>query len=217
MPPAPARPPRPRAARRRTLSPRRATAAAAILAAAAGLAACAGGGSGLFGGPLITYDQQVSPYAPSFVRTAAQTGSFYVRILGEPFPGETPKEEIARRIPMPQWLGQVRATTMPGEEVNTNFFAILAFNPAFSGPLTDAACADPEAVPVQPPVAGTVRLAAGFCIGSRIGSYLVAQQEGIAGPDDPRFAAMLGQVMLALLPRYDPALRGDFSPFSFPQ
>lgn len=172
----------------------------------AGLSACTGTGSGgvTFGdGSVVTYNQLGPSYARSFVVTGAQTGEFYVQIFGQPFPQPMSDLQIAQHITMPQWLGPTTATTQPGERVNRNFRALLVFNPDFRGPLTDSACRNPERIQTVAPRTGRIRVAAGFCIGDRMGSYLVADQEHIPGPQDPRFPALLSQVMLLLLPDRD--------------
>lgn len=177
------------------------------------LAGCSGPGGAAVQGSWITYDQQVSPYAPSFVQTAAESGEFYVEILGQPFAAQMSDQAIAQRIVLPQWIGQTTATSNPSDKVNTNFRAILVFSPVFRGPLIDDACSHSGRIGTADPVPGTVRVAAGFCIGKRLGSALVAEQAGIAGPQDPAFAALLRQVMLVLLPDRDPNRSRGNQPF----
>ncbi|MFC3226761.1 hypothetical protein ACFOGJ_05935 [Marinibaculum pumilum] len=175
------------------------------------LAGCAGGD--LDDGLWITYNSQTSPYDPSFVQTAAESGAFYVEIYGQPFAARMDDQAIAQRISLPQWIGPTDATTMPGPDVNTNFRAILVFSPGFDGPLTDRACTAPGRIGTGTPRAGRVKLAAGFCIGERMGSILVAEQGGITGPQDPAFRSMLAQVMLALLPNANPNRPRGVPPF----
>ncbi len=180
------------------------------------LAGCGTAGGGASPGGVFTYVQQTTPYAPSFVQTAGESGEFFVEILGQPFPVPMSDQAIAQRVAMPQWLGRTTATSNPSDKVNTNFRAILVFNPGFRGPLIDNACSNPGRIGTAEPVAGTVRVAAGFCIGSRMGSTLVAEMGAIAGPQDPAFTAFLRQVMLVLLPDRDPNRSRGFSPLDRP-
>lgn len=85
---------------------RRGLAAGACLALAALLTGCAGGGLSAAAGnaPVISYEQQMAPYAPSFVQTAARSGEVYVQIFGQPFAERMEDQAIAQRIRMPQWI-----------------------------------------------------------------------------------------------------------------
>jgi len=183
------------------------SATAGLFCALTLLAACTGAGPGgatLGDGTVVTYNQQVGPYSRSFVISGARTGEFYFQIYGQPFPQPMSDLQIAQYVTMPGWLGPTTPTTQPGPEMNRHFPVILVFNPAFRGPLTNTDCRNPGRIRTEPPRAGKVRVAAAFCIGNSIGSYLVAEQDGITGNQDPRFRRMLAQVMQLLLPVRDP-------------
>ncbi len=167
---------------------------------ALGLAGCAGGMNTIY------FTDQWPPYSPSLVNYAAQSGTLPVQIAGNPFPSPAEPEAIANAVPIPGYIIPTKPTTMPNVNANMNFRLAFAFNPVNPNQSFDNLCRDIAGIAVRPPNGQETIIMAAFCSVDRA----IAYTEGKTGPvqslADPAYRGLMGDMMLAMLPPYDPSL-----------
>lgn len=150
------------------------------------------------------YNTEVAPaYSPTEYGYGAGRRDLTTVIRGDPFQlGEEPfqaqfVELLNRHQPIMQ---PTHFTTTPGPSARPIYRAVFVFDSAYVQPT--ALCQQPLDVP--PADTGpTVRVIAAFC---RWGGYLTTAtgEVDVASLDDPRFASLIGQMVLVLFPPVDP-------------
>jgi hypothetical protein len=171
------------------------------MAALALLALVAGCGEA----PQIYNEEVTVAYSPTEYGYAAGGRELWTVVRGDPFGlgaarfAEEVVATLARHPPRPQ---PTTFTLEPGPEARANYRAIFLFD-APPAAVQSELCAEPPAVPVVDP-GGRVRVLAAFCRDGRLLTRVTGEIPRAEGPGDPRFDALLGQVVLALFPLTEP-------------
>jgi hypothetical protein len=155
-------------------------------------------------------------YTPTVLNYAATHGGMLVEVAGSPF--DAPRPELERAI-VGAMTGShfgpaVAFVTTPPEDFASPYRVVLVFDaaPAYSDhTLCGAALGVLEARTEDP-----LRVHAALCAGSKPLTTLRGQVSGVAGPEDPRFHALIRQITLNLLPPYNPDRRDSNRRFLIP-
>jgi len=163
--------------------------------AALGLAACAVSGVVVQNTSLNDPLQRIDSYYGDGV--GGRDLSLVVR--GDPF--AIPNDAFARLVETDlQQSGTMRQPThptlAPGPTAKPWYSEVFVFGPSTYLHGNDV-CAKAPAVAASVPTPGSVEVIAGFCISGRELTEITGHAT-VAGPDDPRFQALLNQVQLAL-------------------
>ena len=120
-------------------------------------------------------------------------------------------EALERHPPRPQ---PTNFTTEPGPSARPYYHAVFLFDaPPATG--WTGLCQTPPQVP-EVDTDGVVRLTAAFCRGQGVLTKATGEVAGVTGVDDPRFDALLGQVVIALVPVTDQDQDDDDHPILVP-
>lgn len=155
--------------------------------------------------PQIYNEEVTVAYSPSEYGQAAGGGELATVVRGDPFAIGSDRfaaEVVAALARHPPRLQPTTFTLEPGPEAQTAYRAIFLFD-APPAAVQSELCAVPPAVPVVDP-GGRVRVLAAFCRDGRLLTRVTGEIARADGPDDPRFDALLGQVVLALFPLTEP-------------
>jgi hypothetical protein len=157
----------------------------------------------------MIYNQRVNNrYSPTEFGVAAGRKDLRTVVHGDPF-GMGPEAFSAatlatlnRHPPPPQ---PTTFTTEPGESANPAYRLVLVFDaprlPNFQ------VCREPLPASAQQPPGeegGTLYVVAGFCLNQAELTAVNGRLNDVEGVDDPRFDRLLGQVVMALFPPFDP-------------
>ena len=166
-----------------------------LLAAVLATTACAAGNVRLT-------QQDVTPtYSPGEFAVVAAGRDLWVVVAGNPFGGDAAAFEAAVTDAMQgrHWGQQTNFTTTPGANANTRYRVVLLFGPprALNGARL---CRDaPSALPSESEGEEIVLFAA-FCHGKRLRTQIKGRISSVAGPGDPDFRELVGQVTNGLFP-----------------
>lgn len=161
-----------------------------------------------------------SPYVSSaYNRTEFGVGAgrkdLEVDVRGDPFEmghdafSEAVVEALQRHQPRPQ---PTHFTLKPGEGANPAYRAVLLFD---APPAVNALSACRSDVPVVETAPDAVRVHAMFCRNQGTLTKITGGAEGVQGVDDPKFDALIGQIVAQLFPLKDPQ-RDDRNPLIVP-
>lgn len=173
---------------------RRAPAAMAILATT--LMACSGSPS--------TYDFQATPQFSYNHLALAGANETLAAIRNNPFAAD--RDNVAVLAAMNRPLPDLAMRFSPARTgmAATPYKVVLAFGEAPRGnPCTDTSSAGGGV--------GAIRLHGAFCVNDYMLSRVTGSAEGITGPGDGRFAELVHEVLVALLPTMDPFQRCPLS------
>jgi hypothetical protein len=162
--------------------------------------------SGACGGPYTLPDYDISPVVWSSVIYAAKDGPILVEAAGSPGGRVTGAlGPLVADYMTGAVIGYPTSFTAdPTRAPHPNFRTVMVFNPAPS--LTEGqACAGDLAFLAGPPP-GRVTLFGAFCNGSRPLTSLRGAAEGVTGPTDPKFVALVRQATYGL---FRPAREDD--------
>ena len=176
---------------------------AVILLALVGLSAGLGG---CVGAPQ-TYGEVVrSTYSPTEYGYGAARRDLWTQVRGDPFAmGDEAFQAalidiLAHHPPKPQ---PTHFTTDPEESADTDYRVVFLFDPPRSY-VSNQLCRLPLELPEGDGGARPLHAAAAFC---RNEGVLTAVRGGLdlaAGPDDPAFDALIGQMVDELFPNFNP-------------
>jgi hypothetical protein len=157
----------------------------------------------------VLYNQRVNGrYSPTEFGVAAGRKDLRTVVYGDPFAiGAAPFTEatvatLNRYQPPPQ---PTHFTTDPGEDANPFYRVVLVFDAP--GLPNFQACREPLPESAQRPPGeadGTLYVVAAFCLNQAELTAVNGKVGGVSGVDDPKFDRLLGQVVLALFPPFDP-------------
>lgn len=167
-----------------------------LLIAALAVSAC---GSG----PVVLTHQETSPaYTTGQFAYAAAGRDLRVVVVGNPFGGQPAAFERAVTDAMQgqHWGQRTHFTIEPGDSARDAYRVVLLFNPP-DGVTGGALCGDrpPRALPDGDP-GGRVGVFGAFCRSDKILTRVRGTVDGAAGPNDPLFRELVGQVTNALFP-----------------
>jgi hypothetical protein len=169
----------------------------------AGLSLC-----GCAGASVISHSYYSSAYTPDHVRLAAASGTAIAAIRNNPFPQDSGNAGVlaamqGRNFGPRMYFSQ---TPRPGDKYG--YKVILDFRPP--GPSAAYQCQGESTPAATSPSPGPIDVTATFCVGDRLLTDAAGTVSGATGPDDPRFRQLIGDIMVALTPPYDPS-RGSCS------
>jgi len=166
-----------------------------LFATALALAACADGAVRL------SQQDTVSTYSPGEFAWAAAGRDLWVVIAGNPFGGDATAFEATVLAAMQgrHWGQRTTFTTAPGADARIRYRAVLLFDPPAALNGTQLCREPPTALPSVSGGDGIVLFAA-FCHGKRLRTQVKGRIAQAAGPDDPAFRELVGQVTNALFP-----------------
>ena len=143
-------------------------------------------------------------YGRDLVWYATKNGELPSVIVGNPF--SLPKPDADRvvldSLRLPLWFQPVRFVPHPIESKRQGYRLVLFYNASLPGPGGDRACGDLSDVAMDP-LGDRTRVRAVFCTRDRFISEIDAWAPAM-GPDDPRFPALLYEVLASLLPARNP-------------
>lgn len=166
-----------------------------LFAAVIAIAACAAGGVRLT-------QQEIAPtYSPGEFAYAGAGRDLRVVVVGNPFGGDRAAFERAVAVAMQgqHWGQRTNFTTMPGPSARDRYRVILLFNPPRSLSGTRLCREDPSKLATESAGEG-ITLFAAFCRRKRSRTEIKGYISGAAGPDDPAFRSLVGQVTNGLFP-----------------
>ncbi len=166
-----------------------------VLAITLAAAACAAGGVRLT-------QQNIAPtYAPGEFAYVAAGRDLRVVVAGNPFGGDHAAFEGAVTDAMQgrHWGQRTNFTTTPGPSAHARYRVVLLFDPPRSLNGARLCRENPATLPSDSTGEGIVLFAA-FCRGKRSRTEIKGYISGAAGPGDPAFRELLGQVTNGLFP-----------------
>ncbi|MGI9500175.1 MAG: hypothetical protein ACR2P3_09065 [Geminicoccaceae bacterium] len=172
--------------------------------------------SGCVGSPR-TYGETVrSTYSPTEFGFGAARRDLWTQVRGNPF--ETGPFEIgddafqsalidilAHHPPKPQ---PTNFTTDPGESADTDYRVVFLFDPPRSY-TSGRLCHLPLELPSGQGGAKPLNVAAAFCRNEGLLTSVRGSLDLAAGPDDPAFDALIGQMVDELFPNFNPSQDDD--------
>jgi hypothetical protein len=168
------------------------------LAAAAG--ACAG--------PTVYNSYYASLYEPAQVRFAASVGPTLAVIRDNPFPSDAGNERVLSAMQGQTFAARLVFSQAARPDDRYGYKVVLNFGPSLYG--TQGACGLPPTPPARTPPPGRIAASAAFCVGDHLMSDAQGAVEGATGPDDPNFRRLVGDLLVALTPSYNPNRRERF-------
>lgn len=144
----------------------------------------------------------ISPtYDPGEFARAAAGRDLHVVIVGNPFGGDQAAFGTAVTDAMQgrHWGQPTNFTTTPGAEAHLTYRVVLVFDPP-RGMNAARQCRE-EALAVQTiPTGDEINLSGAFCRGRNPMTRIWGRVSGAAGPQDPGFRELVGQVTNGLFP-----------------
>lgn len=174
------------------------------------LAACA------LSGITVSRVDHAYQYSPLEISAA---GSLPVAIHGNPF-GDPDKElETAVLAAMQgSTFGMpVRFIPAPDKpDPEQRFHVVLAFAPPGAASPDKLCEANASDVPTTTAKSATVNLLGAFCSKDSYLSHAIARADEVAGPDSPKFKALVSQLTLSMFPSRNPHYDSDDTPAVLP-
>jgi hypothetical protein len=135
---------------------------------------------------------------------AVHKGAILIQIVGNPF---NVPDNAFRNVALAHMQGQNRGkpakfVTVPDTETLPPFKVVAAFDMPANIDGYDL-CKGPAALPVPPKQTGQVTLNMAFCYGDQLKSDARGWVYDLRRVDDPRFASLVKQVTLAMIPTGD--------------
>ncbi|MDH3658653.1 MAG: hypothetical protein OEU92_01280 [Alphaproteobacteria bacterium] len=167
--------------------------------------------SGCVGAPR-TYGEFVqSTYSPTEFGFGAARRDLWTQFRGDPFGlGDEAFQAgmidiLAHHPPKPQ---PTNFTTDPGDSADTDYRVVFLFDPPTSL-LQTRLCRLPLELPSGPGGAQPMQVAAAFCRYEGVLTAVRGQLDAATGLDDPAFDALIGQMVDALFPNFNPSQDDD--------
>jgi len=166
-----------------------------LLAAVFIVAACAPGNVRL------THQEYAPSYSPAEFAYAGGGRDLRVVVVGNPFGGDQAVFEkmVTDAMQGQHWGQTVNFTTDPGADARIRYRVVLLFNPPRALNSLKLCSESASALP-SASVGQAIELFAAFCHGKRLRTGIKGHIAGAAGPGDPAFRALVGQVTNGLFP-----------------
>ncbi len=168
--------------------------AALVAAAVALLAGCSGG--------ITTYRSEAAgnPGFQLYAPDAALNGSNLALIRNNPFPSDPAGLAIVGLMNVNNPMQRYRFALAPQPDWN-GYTVILAFGEV---PVGNQSLCQNTTLPPRPMPPGTTAVIADLCYGPLLITEVYGHTDAVTGPDDPRFAALIGGVLEDLFARRQP-------------
>jgi hypothetical protein len=144
----------------------------------------------------------------TFAQWALSRGPMWIDVRGQPFAASRAELEAAvteAAADATNWTADPRFTANADEAGVPGMRIVMTFNSAIIGRGNCAASSTEAGGGPRPD--GTVTVAASFCDAASPMSHVNGSIDAVGGPSDPRFHALMRQVIADLLPM--PARRGQ--------
>lgn len=166
-----------------------------VLAALFAAASCAPGGVRL------SLQEISTAYNPGEFAYAGAGRDLRVVVVGNPFGGDQAAFDKAVTDAMQgqHWGQRTNFTSTPGPDARETYRVVLLFDPPIDFNGSHLCRRSATALPTQSS-GGEIALFGAFCRGKRSLTEIKGQIDGAAGPDDPAFRALVGQVTNGLFP-----------------
>jgi len=167
-------------------------------------AACAAGGVRL------SHQNVNVAYSPGEFAYAGAGRDLRVEVVGNPFAGDAAAFAAAVTDAMrgQHWGQPANFTTTPGENARRDYRVMMLFNPPVSLNAMRLCRDDAATLPTEATGDG-IALFGAFCLGDKELTAIKGHVAGAAGPQDPAFRSLVGQVTRALFPPERDRLRDD--------
>lgn len=166
--------------------------------------------SGCMDGAIVHYSYYNSAYTPDHVGLAAASGPSLAVIRNDPFPQDRDNRAVVAAMQGRNFGPKMYFNQVPRPDDRYGYKVILDFGGERSG---YTQCTVPPTPPATTAPAGRISVLATFCIGDLLLTDALGSISGASGPEDPRFQRLIGDMLVALTPPYDPNRRGDDWPF----
>lgn len=178
---------------------------AAGLAAALALAACSSG--------ITTYRSEAagSPSAQTYAPYAAMNGTILAIIRDNPFLGDPYGQAVLAVMQTHNPMQRYRFAPTPTPDWN-GYAVIFGFG---ESPIGNQSLCQNATLPLRPMPAGQTAVVADLCYGPLLVTEVYGHTATVSGPDDPRFAALVGAVLEDLLALRNPRFQRTPLPFRF--
>lgn len=172
----------------------------------------------------IHYSYYNSGYSPSHVQLAAASGPSLAVIRDDPFPADHNNEGVLAAMQGRNFGPRMYFTQTPRPDDKYGYKVVMNFGPGPStsegyAPSTSGgygssapggynACTYGPTPPVSERRPGPISVSAAFCVGDILLTDTSGSIGEATGPDDPRFRRLIGDIMVALTPPYEPSRGG---------
>jgi hypothetical protein len=173
---------------------------AVLLGAGLGLCGCADTS-------VVYHSYYNSAYTPSHVQLAASSGTSVAVIRNDPFPADRDNAGVLAAM-QGRTFGWPRMyfSQTPRPDDKYGYKVILDFGS--SGYSATYQCKAEPTAPSSVRREGPIAVSAAFCIGDRLLTDAAGSIGEATGPEDPRFYRLIGDIMVALTPPYEPSRGG---------
>lgn len=166
----------------------------AALGAAMALSACSG--------PIVYWNYYASGYEPGHVALAAANNPALAVIRGDPFANDPNNAGVLAAMQGRNFGPKIYFAQTPRPDDRYGYKVVLDFG--VSGYGYGSACEAGPAPPNPRPPGERIDVAAAFCVGDVLLTDASGSVSGATSPDDPRFRRLIGDIMVALTPLYNP-------------
>jgi hypothetical protein len=164
--------------------------------------------AGACAGPTVHNSYYASLYEPAQVRFAASVGPTLAVIRDNPFPNDTGNERVLAAMQGQTFAAKLVFSQTARPDDRYGYKVMLNFGPSLYG--TEGACQLPPTPPARTPPTGRIAASAAFCVGDHLLSDAQGAVQAASGPDDPDFRRLIGDLLVALTPAYNPNRRERF-------
>jgi hypothetical protein len=164
--------------------------------------------AGACAGPTVYSSYYASLYEPAQVRFAAAVGPTLAVIRENPFPSDADNQGVLAAMQGQTFAARLFFSQTPRADDRYGYKVVLNFGSSLYG--TSGQCELQPTPPARTPPAGRITASAAFCIGDALLSDAHGSVHGAAGPDDPDFRRLIGDLLVALTPAYNPNRRERF-------
>jgi hypothetical protein len=173
-----------------------------MISLAAGLSLCACADSSI-----VHHSYYNSAYTPDHVQLAAASGTAIAVIRNDPFPTDRDNAGVLAAMQGRNFGPRMYFSQAPRPDDLYGYKVIMDFGPPSYG--AGYQCQAQPTAPSAAPRTGPITVSATFCVGDRLLTDATGSISGATGPDDPNFRRLIGDIMVALTPPYDPSRGGD--------
>ncbi len=153
-------------------------------------------------GPTVYNNYYASLYEPAQVRFAAAVGPTLAVIRDNPFPSDAGNQGVLAAMQGQTFAARMVFSQTARPDDRYGYKVVLNFGSSLYG--TSGQCQAPPTPPARTPPAGRIAASAAFCIGDQLLSDAHGAVQAATGPDDPNFRRLVGDLLVALTPAYNP-------------
>jgi hypothetical protein len=154
------------------------------------------------GSPTVYTSYYASLYEPAQVRFAASVGLALAVIRDNPFPFDTDNQGVLAAMQGQTFGAKLFFSQTPRSDDRYGYKVVLNFGESLYG--TAGQCQVPPTPPARTAPTGRITASAAFCVGDALLSDAYGAVHDVAGPDDPKFRRLIGDLLVALTPPYNP-------------